>query len=123
MIPGLKKIISYFLIFGVFSSVFLIEKTWAMSCSEYFAPIYKTEKSVYRGGGFNVSSKGFRFNEINPILIQIADMFDTRYFDLLTERTSSSYIGHNVGITPREAIMFFPKVDDFLLSFVRLCNP
>ena len=104
---------------GIFSLVFLTEGLLAESCYEKFSSVYVNETSVYKGGRYNASSRGFRFNDINPVLMHVADIFDTRYFDLLTGRDQSTYLWHNSGLTLKENFAFFSKVDDFFTDYIR----
>ncbi len=80
---------------------------------------YKVEKTKYKGGGYSATSKGFRINEINPIIIQMVDLFDIKFFDELYGKIQSSYLPHNTGLSAIEAKVLFIKIDEFLYSFFK----
>ncbi len=119
-----KNIQSYIRkVFLIILAVIFSSKVGASEfCDDMFSsssPFYKVEKTKYVGGGYSDSSKGFRINEINPIIIQIIDLFDVKFFDELSGKTQSSYLPHRTGLSATEAKVLFIKIDDFLYSFFK----
>lgn len=87
------------------------------NCRNFFSQNGHT--TVYEKGFLLQSRKGFRINDINAIVLQISEIFDTRYFDLKNNTNFNSYTSFTPLLTKDETKLFFIKTDDFLEDFFR----